>query len=233
MKAVVLAAGEGTRLEPARDGVPKPLVEVAGKPILTRCFESLLDAGFKQAVVVVGYRRREIKSKYGDSFGELDIEYAVQHEQKGVADAVLSAENHTGSNFAVLNGDNIYSANLTEAVEKHRSSDAEITFLTKNVSPEKAREGAVFRMKDGEITGIVEKPSDPPSNLAPAAFYILPTEIFPACRIIKPSDRGEYELPDAVDLLLYSGYSCETVPMEGWKVNINKPRDIERAEKKL
>ena len=234
MKGVILAAGEGTRLRPKTDEVPKPLAEVGGEQILTRCLETLLELGVDEAVIVVGYRGERIEERYGKTFRGLDISYAHQAERDGLAHAVLAAGDHIDSDVVVLNGDNIYAANLTAVVERHATTDADITFPVEEVSPDAATRGAVCELDaDGRVTGLVEKPEDPPSTLVPAACYVLPPAIVPACRIVRPSARGEYELPDTIDLLIHAGYSVETVPFEGWKVNVNTERDIERAEQRL
>jgi glucose-1-phosphate thymidylyltransferase len=234
MKGVILAAGEGTRLRPRTDEIPKPLVEVGGEPLLTRCLETLRDLGVDEAVIVVGYRSGRIIERYGEAFRGLDISYATQSERDGLAHAVLAARNHIESDFVVLNGDNIYAGNLKPAIDRHTTTDADITFPIENVSRDTATRGAVCKLDgDGRVTGLVEKPAEPPSTLVPTAFYVLPPEIFPACRIVRPSARGEYELPDAIDLLIHAGYGVETVPFEGWKLNINTEADIERAERKL
>ncbi|WP_435065473.1 sugar phosphate nucleotidyltransferase [Halobaculum sp. EA56] len=232
--AVVLAAGEGTRLRPRTADRPKPLVEVDGTPILTRCFETLIDLGIREAVVVVGYRHEAIVERYGAAYRDLDVQYAHQAERDGLAHAVLAAEGHVDADFVVVNGDNVYSANLPAALDRHAESTADVTFPVEEVPREEAGGGAVCELDDdGAVTGLVEKPDDPPSTLVPAAFYVLPPEVFPACRIVRPSERGEYELADAIDLLIHAGYRVETVPFEGWKVNVNTEDDIERAERLL
>lgn len=234
MKAVILAAGEGTRLQPRTDSIPKPLIEINGQPILTYCFETVLSLGIDAAVVVVGYKREQIIDRYGDAYRSLDLEYATQSEPNGLAHAVLAASDYIDGDFVVLNGDNIYRANLSEAIDHHRMTEADITFLIDEVSIGTARAGAVCDVdENGEVIGLVEKPAEPPSTKVPTAFYILPPEIFSACQIIKPSERGEYELADAIDLLLYGGYRVSTLPFDGWKVNINTMEDIKRAEAKL
>lgn len=234
MKGVILAAGEGTRLRPRTEKLPKPLVEVGGEPLLTRCLETLRELGLDEVVVVVGYKRDRITERYGESFRDLDLSYARQPERDGLAHAVLAARTHIESDFVVLNGDNIYAGNLGAAVDRHRRTDADITIPVEEVPPETATRGAVCELDaDGRVTGLVEKPEEPPSTCVPAAFYVLPPEVFPACRIVRPSSRGEYELPDAIDLLIGAGYGVETVPFEGWKLNVNTERDIERAERKL
>lgn len=234
MKAVILAAGEGTRLRPKTADRPKPLVEVAGEPLLTHCFETLLDLGIDEAVVVVGYEKERIIERYGEEFRDIAIEYAHQAERDGLAHAVLAAAEYVDSDFVVMNGDNVYAANLGAAIERHEETDADVTFPVQEVDAESATEGAVCELDaDGNVVGLVEKPAEPPSRLVPTAFYVLPPETFSACRLVRPSDRGEYELADAIDLLLHAGYRVETVPFEGWKVNVNTEADVERAERKL
>lgn len=234
MKAVILAAGEGTRLRPRTDELPKPLVEVGGQPLLTYCLETLRELGIDDVVLVVGYKGDRIRAQYGEAFRGLDISYARQPERDGLAHAVLAARDHVDSDFVVLNGDNICTGNLRAALDRHKATNADITFPVEDVSREAATRGAVCELDDrGRVTGLVERPEEPPSTSVPTAFYVLPPAVFPACRIVTPSSRGEYELPDAIDLLLYSGYEVETVPFEGWKLNINTERDIERAEQKL
>ncbi|WP_436936053.1 nucleotidyltransferase family protein [Halovenus marina] len=234
MKAIILAAGEGTRLRPRTETKPKPMVEVAGKPILEHCFETVLDCGITEAVVVVGYEKGQIIDRYGDSHRSLALTYAEQPERKGLAHAVSMAEPYVDADCLILNGDNIYRGNLSEVLSRHRETDADITFPVEEVSPERAKQGAVCELDaHGNVVGLVEKPETPPSTLVPAAAYVVPPEIFPSCEIVRPSERGEYELPDAIDTLINSGYTVETVPFRGWKANINTETDLERVHERL
>ena len=234
MQAVVLAAGEGTRLRPKTETKPKPLVEVAGTPILSHCFDTLCDLGISEAVVVVGYEKDAIIDRYGDAYADLTLTYAHQPERKGLAHAVSMAEPFVDDDFLVLNGDNIYRANLGAVLDRHAATDADITFPVDEVSPDTAKGGAVCEFDaDGNVTGLVEKPDTPPSMMTPMAAYVLPPETFPACELVQPSDRGEYELPDAIDILIHAGYTVETVSFEGWKLNINTPEDLTQAAEKL
>lgn len=234
MKAVILAAGEGTRLRPRTEDVPKPLVEVAGEPILSRCFETVRDLGIEEAVVVVGYEAAAITDHYGDAYRDLDLAYARQPEPTGLAHAVLAAADHVDSDFLVLNGDNVYAGNLDAALRRHCETDADLTFPVEEVEPDAATEGAVCELDDeGDVSGLVEKPADPPSRLAPAACYVLPPDVFHACRLVRASPRGEYELADAIDLLLQAGHAVETIPFEGWRVNVNTEADLDRAAELL
>jgi len=144
------------------------------------------------------------------------------------------AEPFVDDDFLVLNGDNIYRANLAAVLDRHAATAADLAFPVDDVSPEAAKGGAVCEFDaDGTVIGLVEKPETPPSTTTPMAAYVLPPEIFPACKLVQPSERGEYELPDAIDLLIHAGYAVETVPFEGWKLNINTPDDLARATEKL
>lgn len=233
MKAVVPAAGEGTRLRPRTADRPKGLVEVAGKPLLSHVFGALTDIGVSDIVVVTGYRGEEIRSCYGNSFEGADLVYVRQADRRGLAHALLQAEPHVDGDFVCMNGDNVCRANLDAVLQHHRQSGADATSLVDEVSRERATEGGVFELDDGEVVGLAEKPDDPPSTLIPRGFYAFSERIFDACRLITPADTGEYELSDAVDLLVYAGRRVETVPIEGWCLNVNAPDDCEAVAERL
>lgn len=237
MRAVVPAAGDGTRLRPLTEDKPKGLVEVAGKPLLTHVFDALQTlervTSLEEIIVVVGYRSDQIRSFYGDSFEGTPLRYVTQERRRGLAHALLQAEPHISDDFVSLNGDNVIRANLADVVVRHRESDADVTTLVERVSRERATKGAAFELDDGDVTGIVEKPAEPPSRLVPRGFYAFSTRIFPACRSIPPSETGEFELTDAIDLLLNTGRKLETVEMQGWCHNVNAPDDRTTVRQKL
>ncbi len=227
MRAVVPAAGEGTRLRPLTIDRPKGLVEVAGKPLLSHALETLVGLGVSRVVVVIGYRGADIRARYGNSFEGIPLTYARQDERLGLAHALLQAEPHVDGDFLCLNGDNVCRADLGAVVDRHRATGADATSLVDDVSRERATEGGVFEFDGDEVAGLVEKPDDPPSTLVPRGFYAFSERIFDACRLVTPADTGEYELTDAVDLLVSAGRRVETVPLEGWCRNVNTPTDVE------
>lgn len=233
MQAVVPAAGRGSRLRPLTDDRPKGLVEVAGQPILSHCFETLLDLGVDELIVVVGYRGEDIVDYYGEEFAGVPVTYTRQAERTGLADAVLTAEEHVTGDFLVMNGDNIYDADLSSVIAAHRSANADATLLVDDVSPERAGQGGVFELDDDEIVGLVEKPERAPSTRIPRGFYAFSPRIFHACHLVGPGRTGECELTDAIDLLLYTGAPVETVAFDGWCLNVNTPDDRRIAEKRL
>ncbi|MFQ3295471.1 MAG: NDP-sugar pyrophosphorylase family protein, partial [Natrialbaceae archaeon] len=117
MKAVILAAGEGNRLEPLTANRPKPMIPVANKPVLEYVVEAVADAGIQEIVLVVGYERSRIQSHFGDGDDwDVAIEYAVQEKQLGTGHAALQARPHVDEPFLVLNGDRIIDPTAIERV---------------------------------------------------------------------------------------------------------------------
>jgi len=234
MQAVVLAAGEGTRLRPLTEEKPKGMVEVAEKPILTHCFEQLVDLGAEELIVVVGYKKEKIIQHYDDEFQGVPITYTHQREQQGLAHALLTAEEHVNQDFMLMLGDNIFDANLQDVVRRHNEDRADAAFLVEEVPYEEASRYGVCDTNDyGEITEVIEKPDEPPTNLVMTGFYTFTPAIFHACHLVQPSNRGEYEISEAVDLLLASGRTIDAIGLDGWRLDIGYPEDRDEAERRL
>ncbi len=234
MKAVVIAAGEGTRLRPLTEDKPKGMVEIDEKPILTHCFEQLVELGASELLVVVGYKKERIINFYDDEFDGVPITYTHQREPLGLAHALLTTEEHIEEDFMVMLGDNIFRANLADVVARQRTDHADAAFLVEEVPWEEAdRYGVCDVNGDGEVTAVIEKPDDPPTNLVLTGFYTFSPAIFYACHLVQPSDRGEYELTDAIDLLLQSGRTIDAIEMDGWRVDVGYPEDRDEAERRL
>ena len=234
MNAVVLAAGEGTRLRPLTEDKPKGMVEVAEKPLLTHCFDQLLELGADELVVVVGYRKEIIIDHYGDTYEDIPITYTHQRDQKGLAHALLTVEEHIEDDFMLMLGDNIFQANLADVVRRQREDRADAAFLVEEVPWEEAsRYGVCDTNQYGEITDVVEKPEDPPSSLVMTGFYTFTPAIFHACHLVQPSNRDEYEISDAIDLLIQSGRTIDAIPLDGWRIDVGYPEDREDAETRL
>ena len=233
VKAVVPAAGEGTRLRPLTADRPKGLVEVAGRPLLTHVFEALAPLDPAELVVVVGYRGEQIREHYGDAFEGTPITYVRQAERRGLGHAVLQAAPHVDGDFVVMNGDNVCRANLGDLLARHRETGADATLLVERVPEERAASGGVLDVADGEVVGLVEKPADPPSRLIPRGVFALSPAVLRACRAVDPGHTGEMELTAAIDLLVRRGRRVETVELSGWCVNVNEPADRERVAERL
>ncbi|NKE34963.1 sugar nucleotidyltransferase [Natronococcus sp. JC468] len=234
MQAVVLAAGEGTRLRPLTEDKPKGLVEVDEKPIITHCLDRLVELGASEFVIVVGYLKEKIIDHYGDEYRGVPITYAHQREQKGLAHALLCVEEHIDDDFMLILGDNIFEANLEDVVRRQQEDRADAAFLVEEVPwDEASRYGVCDTNAYGEITDVVEKPDDPPSNLVMTGFYTFTPAIFHACHLVQPSNRGEYEISDAVDLLIQSGRTIDAIGLDGWRIDVGYPEDRDRAEERL
>ena len=238
MQAVVLAAGEGTRLRPLTEDTPKGMVEVADRPILEYCFDSLVELGASELIVVVGYRKEDIISHFGDAYvvdgRDVPITYAHQREQKGLAHALITVEEHVDEDFMLMLGDNIFNANLRDVVRRQREDRADAAFLVEEVPlAEASRYGVCATNKYGEIVEVIEKPEDPPTNLVMTGFYTFSPAIFHACHLVQPSNRGEYEISEAIDLLIQSGRTIDAIRMDGWRIDVGYPEDRDEAERRL
>ncbi|AZH26333.1 UTP--glucose-1-phosphate uridylyltransferase AglF [Haloplanus aerogenes] len=234
MKAVILAAGKGTRLRPLTEDKPKVLVDVDDKPLIEYAFDALIDIGVDEFVVVVGYKKEQLMERYDDAYRDVPITYAHQREQLGLAHALLTAEPYIDDDFMLMLGDNVFDANLGDVVNRQAEERADAAFLVEEVPwDEASRYGVCDTNEYGEITRVVEKPDDPPSNLVMTGFYTFTPAIFHACHLVQPSDRGEYELPDAIDLLIQSGRTIDAIRMDGWRIDVGYPEDREEAERRI
>ena len=227
MDAVIPAAGRGSRLGELTADRPKGLVDVAGEPLLAHVFETAVEAGVDELVVVVGYEAAQIVDRFGDAFEGVPITYVHQRERLGLGHAVLQAEPHVDGAFLLVNGDNVFTGSVASAVEVLREADAALA--VEEVSPEVAATTGVIETDGaGRVTGLVEKPAKPSSTLVTTGCYVLPDDVFHACALLRPSAEGEYQLSEAVSLLVRAGYEVATVRV-GERVNVNTPEDVERA----
>ena len=217
MQAVVLAAGEGTRMRPLTDHVPKPMLPVAGKPLLVHCLETAIAAGVTRILIVVGYEGKTIRKSLGDRDWDVPITFVEQAEQRGTADAVRVASDELADEpFVVLNGDVLYDrASLADLL---RSGPAVGSFRVDNPSAY-----GVLQIDDGQVTGVQEKPADPQSDHINTGAYVFPA----AARdwlAVGESDRGELELTDVLQRV------CDTdvvtaVPFDRW-LDVGRPWEL-------
>lgn len=220
MDAVIPAAGRGSRLGELTADRPKGLVDVAGRPLLAHVFETAVDAGADELVVIVGYEAAQIVDRFGDDFEDVPITHVHQRERLGLGHAVLQAEPHVDGAFLLVNGDNVFTGSVAPAVAAVGKADAATAVA--------ATTGVSETDEAGRVTGLVEKPAEPPSTLVTTGCYVLPADVFHACALLRPSAEGEYQLSEAVELLVRAGYEVATVRV-GERVNVNTPGDVERA----
>ena len=232
MYGVIPAAGRGSRLGSLTDNRPKPLVDVAGKPLLRHVFDAL-EPHVDEFVVVIGYRGEQIRDRFGETSHDTPITYVEQAPRRGLAEALLRAQPAIDGPFVQLNADNVLRGNIGDLLEHHRKTAADATLLVERVSRERARRGGVIEYEDDDVVGLVEKPTEPPGRLSNTGCFAFSPRIFDGCRSISPSERGEYELADAITWLLDRGGRVECVTLDGWRVNVNTPADVRRAERRL
>lgn len=223
MKAVVLAAGIGERMRPLTHTRPKGLLPVAGKPVLDYVFESLRRADVEDVTLVVGYRKEDIKERYGSGseFG-MKFSYVEQDEQKGTADAVSYTDNE--ETFLVINGD-VYSdaRSIGKTIKQHREKDAVATLGAYRVK--NAASYGVLKVEDGEIREIVEKPEDSQDQLINAGVYIFDPKIYDTIEETPLSERGEKEITTSIELLIEQGDLVSASELGSW-VHVGRPWDL-------
>lgn len=226
MKAVLLCAGQGTRLHPLTLSRPKHLLPVGGRPVLDRVLESLADAGVREAVFVVAPEAEDLREFVADgSRWGMTACYAVQDSPRGLADAVGCAREHVeGERFIVYLGDNLLGEGVTDFVADFAPSDAQASLVVKPV--EDPRQFGVVVMEEGRATRLVEKPADPPSDLAIVGTYGFGPKIFEAIDRIKPSARGELEITDAIHDLLMAGEQVDCHITEGFWADAGSPEAV-------
>lgn len=233
MDGLVFAAGKGTRLRPLTDDRPKPLLHVDGRPLLTHCLETLVECGVERVLVIVGYRGARITARYGDTFRGRPIEYIHQDQQRGMAHALLAAEQHVSGDIAMVDGDCLIDANLRPLLERHRKPGVHGTLLVNRVSHEAARTKAICELGPaGRLHGIANKPTDPPDPAHIAGGFQTATPgLIEACRSVEPSPRGEYELADAIANLVEQGQTVIGMEVDGWVRNVNTREDLKAARR--
>jgi bifunctional UDP-N-acetylglucosamine pyrophosphorylase/glucosamine-1-phosphate N-acetyltransferase len=235
MKAVILAAGEGVRLQPITSTRPKHLIKIGGKPILQHCIEALKASGIDEMLIVVHYRADLIRQYFGDGqkFG-VRIEYVEQKTPVGTGNAVSVVEPYVKSEFTLVYGDLLFTEEATKRViALHQKEKPAATMAVIPVDkPEDY--GIVELEKDAYIKRIVEKPSrqEAPTNLANAGIYVLSTEIFEKIKEISASSRGEWEITDAISLMLKENktFLAAKLSREDW-FDIGRPWDLLEANR--
>jgi len=235
LKAVILAAGKGVRLEPLTLTRPKHLIPVGGKPILEWLLKGLKSSGLKEVLIVVFYMGEKIREQFGtgSKYG-LDLSYVTQKDIMGTADAIGMAEGYVeDEDFLVVYGDLLVSE---EAIRKTVSAGASGDAVMATVPVDKPSLYGVVEVKEDRIVRIVEKPQPgkEPSNLANAGMYVLPPEVFRYIRTTGLSPRGEYEVTDSLQKFLDDGHVLKPVviPREDW-LDIGHPWNLLDANERL
>jgi dTDP-glucose pyrophosphorylase len=238
-RAVVLAAGRGTRMRELTNDVPKPMIEVRGKPVLEHIVEGLRDAGVRRLLIIVGYHAEAVRNFFGDGRRHnVAIEYATQTVQDGTGRVVNLARDFTGRTPFVLSyGDILISPENYKRVVNLPSDVEAIITVTRGEDVSKG--GAVFVNEQMELLDIREK-SDRWSGLSQdatpfynAGLYAFRSTIFEFIAKLKPSLRGEYELTDAIRDLAHSGKKMRALELTGEWADVRDPEILARLNSKL
>jgi glucose-1-phosphate thymidylyltransferase len=232
MKALVLAGGSGTRLRPITYTSAKQLVPVANKPILFYGLEQIRDAGITDVGIIVGDTRAEIEAAVGDG-SKLGIRATFIHQEQplGLAHALLTAADFLdGDDFVMFLGDNLIEGGVAELLADFERDRPAAQLLLKPVS-EPAAFGVAVLDDDGAIVRLVEKPADPPSDLALVGVYLFTSAIVAAAGEVRPSWRGELEITDAIQRLVDLGLPVRASKLEGWWLDTGKKDDLLEANR--
>ncbi len=224
-KAVLLAAGRGTRMRDLTNELPKPMIAVRGKPILQHIIEGLRGAAVKQFLIVIGYRADVVRQTFRDG-AELGVEinYATQVTQDGTGKVVELARDFTGSDSFILSyGDIIIEpSNYSRLTTLDDGTEA---IVTVKHSEDVGQGGAVFVNERFELIDLREKPQpgEPTSPLYNAGVYAFRPSIFDFTARLERSPRGEFELTDAIRALARSGKNVRALELNGDWADVRDP----------
>src|SRR3954449_6314348 len=233
LKGLILSGGAGTRLRPITHTSAKQLVPVANKPVLFYGIDALVDAGVKEiGIIIAPETGDEIRAAAGDGsqFGA-EITYIVQDKPAGLAHAVLTAEDFIGgSPFVMYLGDNLLRDGLRGLVSAFTDHEPDALILLTPVDDPQSY--GVAELDDNDhILRLIEKPKDPPSNLALVGVYLFTPAIFDAARSLEPSWRGEYEITEAIQALIDDGHKVQSEVVRGWWKDTGQLADMLEANR--
>ncbi len=226
MKCVILAAGEGKRMRPLTSQVPKVMISVANRPMVEHLIGAIRETGIEEILLVVGYGEVWVRHYFGDgSRWGVSLRYVTQRHQRGTADALRSVDGLIRDRFLLLNGDMLLKTkNLAELI----ASEAPAMATYHSDHPE---EYGTVTVEDNRVVSLHEKVSPPPTNIINAGAYLLDEDIFELVRNLRVSERGEYELTDALRVYIERN-ELHSFPLEYW-CDIGYPWDLLSANASL
>ncbi len=226
MKGLILAAGLGTRLRPLTSLRPKPTIAVANKPLIHYAVDNLVDAGIDHIGVVVGPSTVTPIRDTLDGYRGARFEYVMQDPPLGLAHAVKVSQPFLGTDpFVMYLSDNLFEHGVSDFVSRFAPQEGVNAVLALVEVPD-PRQLGVAVVKDGRIERLVEKPADPPSNLAVAGVYVFDASIHDAIDGLQPGAKGEYQITDAIQRMIEAGRNVAPVVVPGWWKDTGKAEDI-------
>jgi len=232
MKGVILAGGLGTRLHPLTKITNKHLLPVYDQPMIYYPIQTLVNAGIDDIMIVTGGRKSgDFLSLLGNGrdFGLKHLNYTYQEGEGGIAEALGLAEHWAGGDhLCVILGDNLIEKNIRKAVSDFREQKRGAKILLKEVhDPERF---GVAMLEGDRVTGIVEKPKDPLTNLAVIGIYMYDERVWEIIHTLVPSDRGELEITDVNNWYIADGSMTYEV-LEGWWTDAGTFESLHSAAK--
>ena len=227
MKAVILAAGEGSRMRPLTYTRPKVMLPLANKPILEHLLVEASKAGIREFIFIVGYRDEQVRDYFGsgDRWG-VSIDYSTQRRQLGTADAIKTVEDLVNGNFVVINGDIVVNQKNISSLT-NRSDNTLSVFEVEDTG-----DLGVVEINGDRITRIYEKTERPPSHMANAGLYLFTPDIFDTVSRASKSLRGEYEITDALQLVIEERHHISYQKVSYW-LDLSYPWDLLTANESL
>jgi glucose-1-phosphate thymidylyltransferase len=231
MKGLILSGGKGTRLYPITYTSAKQLVPVANKPVLFRVIEAIRDAGIDDIGIVVGDTAAEIKEAAGTGRRwDVKITYIQQEAPLGLAHAVkISQDFLANDRFVMFLGDNVIEGGISGLIRQFEGSDYHCQIVLTPVDNPSRYGVAELDPDTRRIVRLVEKPRNPPSNLALVGIYMFDEHVWEAVHAIKPSWRGELEITDAIQYLVDKGYNVHPYVHRGWWIDTGEPGEMLEA----
>jgi UDP-N-acetylglucosamine diphosphorylase/glucosamine-1-phosphate N-acetyltransferase len=227
LKAVILAAGEGNRMRPLTSNRPKVMLPIANKPIAERLLVEVREAGIEEFIFVVGYCDEQVREYFGngDKWG-VAVDYSEQRKQMGTADAIRMVEGAVDGNFLVINGDVIIGREDIRRLKNKKHN-------TMSIIEVKDPQGlGMVELSGTKVVNIYEKTEAPPSLMANTGLYLFTPEIFEAIAKTEKSPRGEYEIPDSLQLLMQTENGLHYLELESW-LDLSYPWDLLRANESM
>jgi glucose-1-phosphate thymidylyltransferase len=218
MKAIIPLAGKGTRLRPHTHHTPKPLLKVAGKPVLGFILDDLVALGVNEIVFIVGYLRDTVEAWIGEEYPDLKAHYVLQEVQDGTAGAIALAEPHVDEEVLIVFADAVLEVDY--GTIRELGPEYAGVMWAKEVE-DYQRYGVIVTGGDGTMQRIVEKPKEPISKLANIGLYYIRDWqlLFEGVHHTldrDPGPGGEYYLTDAFQYMVDHGAKILTAPVEGW-----------------
>ena len=227
MKAVILTAGEGTRMHPLTYTRPKVMLPIANKPILEHLLVEAKKAGISEFIFVVGYHDEQVRDYFedGEKWG-VSIEYCSQRTQLGTADALKMVEGWVDGNFLMINGDIIVGQKDIGRLTNKNDNIMSV------IEVGNTRDLGVVELSEGKVVHIHEKAAKPPFHMANAGLYLFTPDIFDAISQTLKSPRGEYEITDSLQLMIDKGLHVSYQEISYW-LDLSYPWDLLSANESL